>query len=286
LLEELQDAGPDTVLDALEEAERAWLIVAERSGREMRYRFVHELVRQTLGESISMPRRQRLHARVADAIERLYGPNLDRRASVLAHHLYQAGASADLEKAIHYLMLAATLARTGAAHEEALAHMDNALSLLAEEQHPHKAELHAARAIALRSLARSAEAIEAYERAIAGFMTGPNLSELTKATLDLASVHWFSRECRCSMSGQSAKLTVEKQKRVANRDSAGTQLRVTVLRGQQLIGFSYKSRPVIRGRGISLIRRWHTLRFRGRDTRFMCTRTISRNWKGRCPAWR
>jgi tetratricopeptide (TPR) repeat protein len=120
-----------------------------------------------------MPRRQRLHARVADAIERLYGPNLDRRASVLAHHLYQAGASADLEKAIHYLMLAATLARTGAAHEEALAHMDNALSLLAEEQHPHKAELHAARAIALRSLARSAEAIEAYEHAIAGFMTGP-----------------------------------------------------------------------------------------------------------------
>jgi tetratricopeptide (TPR) repeat protein len=196
LLEELQDAGPDTALEALEEAERACLIFAERSGREVRYRFVHELVRQTLGESISMPRRQRLHARAAEAIERLYGSNVDCQASVLAHHLYQAGASADLDKTIHYLMLAARLARTGAAHEEALAHMDNALSLLGEEKHPRKAELHAARAIALRSLARSAEAIEGYERAIAEFMAGSNLPELTEATLRLAAVHFWRAEGR------------------------------------------------------------------------------------------
>ena len=157
LLEDLGSAQPDAALDAVEEAERAHLVSAERAGRELRYRFVHELIRQTLAEALSMPRRQRLHARIAEAIERIYAANLEAHAGVLAHHLYQAGASADLDKTIKYLSLAAKLASNGAAHEEALAFVENALSLVEAEQDPRAAELHAARAVALRSLSRPVE---------------------------------------------------------------------------------------------------------------------------------
>ena len=130
VLEAVERSGDaDDVLDAIEEAERAHLLVAESSAREARYRFAHELIRQTLIEAVSLPRRQRQHARIAEALERVYGASLEKHAPALAHHLYQAGAAADAEKTTRYLMLAAAQARAAAGFEEALAHLDNALSL-------------------------------------------------------------------------------------------------------------------------------------------------------------
>jgi len=208
LLEDLESARPDAALDALDEAERAQLVAVERAGREMRYRFVHELVRQTLAEALSMPRRQRLHARVADAIERLYCASLESHASALAHHLYNAGVVADLDKTITYLIMAARLASASAAHEEALAHIDNALSLVEAEQHPRTAELHAARAVALRSLARAAEAAEAYERAIASFVEAGNLVGAAEASFHLAYIHlWNADGLRgCAVADRAVRL--------------------------------------------------------------------------------
>ena len=143
---------------------RAHLVAAEPAGRDTRYRFVHELVRQTLSETLSLPRRQRLHARVAEAIERVYAANLEAQASALAHHLYHAGAAADPEKTTTYLMLAAKQARAGAAHEEALAHLENALSLWEGEQGVRVAELTEQRAAALLSMGRRDEAVEGYRQ--------------------------------------------------------------------------------------------------------------------------
>jgi eukaryotic-like serine/threonine-protein kinase len=169
LLEELENKQPDAALEAVEEAERAHIVVAEPAGRDTRYRFVHELVRQTLAETLSLPRRQRLHARVAEAIERAYSANLDAHASALAHHLYQAGAAADPEKTTTYLMLAAQQARAGAAHEEALVHLDNALAVCEGETSIRVAELMQLRAGALHCIGRSDEAEDSYQKAIALF---------------------------------------------------------------------------------------------------------------------
>ena len=173
---------------------RAHLVVAEQAGRETRYRFVHELIRQTLAERLSLPRRQRLHARVADAIERIHGVDVESQASALAHHLYQAGAAADSGKALKYLMLAAKLATAGAAHEEALAHLDNALSLIEGERYPHAAELHSGRAVALRSLARLSEAVESYERAIALLIEAGDIQAAAETSFQLAGIHGWNAD--------------------------------------------------------------------------------------------
>src|SRR5262249_52609980 len=130
LLEDLEatDSSRDGALDALEAAERARLIESETPGRTPRYRFVHELVRQTLIETMSPPRRQRLHLRIADGIERTCASSLDSYAPALAYHLYNAGANAPPEKTIHYLSVAAARAGAAAAHEEALDHLPHALA--------------------------------------------------------------------------------------------------------------------------------------------------------------
>ena len=58
----------------LEKAQRMEIVVPSAEGPERPFTFSHELVRQTLLAGISAPRRERLHAAVADAIEQLSFP--------------------------------------------------------------------------------------------------------------------------------------------------------------------------------------------------------------------
>ena len=186
LLEELENNHPDAALNAVEEAERAHLVVPEPDGRDMRYRFVHELVRQTLAESLSLPRRQRLHARIADSIERVYSGNIEAQASQLAHHLFQAGAMGDPEKTTKYLVLAAGKARAGSAYEEALGHLDHALLLWEGEASLRVADLLLQRATILRSLSKPDEAVESYRRAIDLFEATGALARVAEASIALS----------------------------------------------------------------------------------------------------
>jgi hypothetical protein len=118
---------------------------------------------------LSLPRRQRLHARVADVMERVYATSIEAHVSALAHQLYQAGSSLDQEKTIHFVSEAARQASGAAAHEEALDHLDNALSLLDDERTARAADLGARRAGVLWSLFRNQEAVQEYELALAPF---------------------------------------------------------------------------------------------------------------------
>ena len=179
----------------MEEAERAHLVSAEpAAGREMRYRFVHELVRQTLAETLSMPRRQRLHARVAGAIERVYAANLEARHRRWRYHLYQAGAAADPEKTTSYLMIAAQQARANAAHEEALAHLENALSVWEGEESSRVAELTAQKGAVLLSLGRPDEAADYCRKAIAMFENAGAVAQAARTGWLLAGIHVWRLE--------------------------------------------------------------------------------------------
>jgi serine/threonine protein kinase/tetratricopeptide (TPR) repeat protein len=186
LLEELENRKPDAALDSVEEAERAHLVFPEADGRDARYRFVHELIRQTLAESLSLPRRQRLHLRIADGIEKVFSGRLEAQVSQLAHHLYQAGAVADPEKTTHYLVMAAKQARAGSAHEEALENLDRALSLWEEQGDLRTAELLEQRASTLRSLGRPEEAVASYRKAIDLFEANGALAKVAEASIALS----------------------------------------------------------------------------------------------------
>src|SRR2546426_11301069 len=89
LLQSLTQLGADCLLDAIDEAERANLIVAADDvpvvagdrALEARFRFAHDLIRQTLISGLSLPRRQRLHLRVADTMEQVYGKGAEAYAA-------------------------------------------------------------------------------------------------------------------------------------------------------------------------------------------------------------
>src|SRR5260370_38682328 len=85
----------DELFTVIERAQQMGIIVPSAEGPERPFTFSHELVRQTLLASISAPRRQRLHAGVADAIERLYPGAVNERAGQIADHLLKAGSFAD-----------------------------------------------------------------------------------------------------------------------------------------------------------------------------------------------
>jgi class 3 adenylate cyclase len=124
-LNALSEEKEDDLLDALDEAERARLVIAE-DGRQPRFVFAHEQIRQTLLGRLSFLRRQRLHGRVADTLERLHGGHLDEHVSDVAYHLVQAGAG---ERAAKYLHQAGLSAAARLATPEALASFARAAEL-------------------------------------------------------------------------------------------------------------------------------------------------------------
>lgn len=191
LLEALEPERTDEAIEALEEAERAQLVEPLQRAGEIRYRFVHELVRQTLVEALSLPRRMRLHKRIAEAIEHIYG---ETHVSAIAHHLYHAGGAADLDKTIQYLIRASQMASTGAAHEEALTNIDRALSLIESKQHPKMGELALARGAALRSLGQQSEAIEWFERAVEANVAADNSAGAIAASLNLVHIYMWNAD--------------------------------------------------------------------------------------------
>lgn len=127
LLEALREVSPDELVDALDRAERATLVKPSPGGRS-HLTFTHELVRQTLLAGISTVRRQRLHARVADAIERL-ALQPEERAADIAFHLSQAGDAAEPQTALRFQLLAGDQAVAGAAYAEALQSYERGLAI-------------------------------------------------------------------------------------------------------------------------------------------------------------
>ena len=163
LLEEIVDIDGDRLLDIVEEAEAAKVVVPESRGSEVHYSFAHELIRQTLLSGLSLLRRQRLHLAVANAIERTDPRCGDTRPSEVAHHLLQAGAGADTERTLGYLERTADRALEAAAFEEALRAVDDALSLVDESDARRRAKLLERRGWTVRALGDFEQCIEIWE---------------------------------------------------------------------------------------------------------------------------
>ncbi|HUR51991.1 MAG TPA: AAA family ATPase [Mycobacteriales bacterium] len=169
LLEEITDVDSRMLLDIVEEAEAARVVVPEDRGGAIHYTFAHELIRQTLLTGLSLLRRQRLHLAVADAMERLYPDARESRPSEIAHHLLQAGAAADPLRTLDYLEHAVDRAMASAAFEEALRSAGDALSLVPREDVLRRARLMERQGQAARALGRYDECLAIWDDVVTAY---------------------------------------------------------------------------------------------------------------------
>jgi tetratricopeptide (TPR) repeat protein len=106
---------------------------------------------------------------------------------VLAHHLYQAGAAADLQRTARFLMLALRRSIAAGAFEESLETSDQLISLELGADSPLLAETYENRGRALSGLQQSDEAVEALERALALYESQRSDAGISRAARALAS---------------------------------------------------------------------------------------------------
>ncbi len=133
-------ADEDALLDALDEATAVQLIRANAggagassSGSEDSFAFTHDKIREVLYEELNPIRRRRLHQRIGETLETLYGASVrdgaaagqgaDAHAQDLAHHFMQAG---DLPRSLAYARRAARIAMRVFALDEALKFLEQA----------------------------------------------------------------------------------------------------------------------------------------------------------------
>jgi DNA-binding CsgD family transcriptional regulator len=122
----MENVSEDALLELLEEALDAH-IIREAAGSLEGYQFTHALIQETLLDELSAARRVRLHARIASALEELYGPAADEHAAALARHFAEAETVLGGEKLVRYSIMAGEQALAVYAYEDALDHFQRAL---------------------------------------------------------------------------------------------------------------------------------------------------------------
>lgn len=119
LVRVVADVEPTELVDALDEAVREGLL-AGVSGSGGRFRFSHDLVRETLYDDLAPGQRMRLHRRVAEGLEHLHEASPDAHLAELAYHWYEAeqdGGPSD--RSVDYARRAGEQAARSIAFEEA-----------------------------------------------------------------------------------------------------------------------------------------------------------------------
>ena len=156
----ITDQQDDGLLDALDEALGAQVL---RETAPSAYDFTHALIRHTLYEELSTPRRVLLHRQIGDVLERLYADDVEPHLAELAHHFHEAAPGGDLAKAIHYLRRAGDRCVRQLAYDEAVAHYERAAEFEAEDRGRCELLLALADALARAGMRTRAEAT--FERA-------------------------------------------------------------------------------------------------------------------------
>jgi predicted ATPase len=160
VLRAMSELPEEALVRALEEAERGQVVVSDDRGR---LTFVHELTRQTLLSGVTALRRQRLHLRAAEAIERMHRGATDVHLAELAGHYRAAGGAADPAKVVEYSTRAGDRALDIGAYAESIRYFGDAIAALDEPRRQSAndgalADLHRKTGTAYKNLAKWPEA--------------------------------------------------------------------------------------------------------------------------------
>ena len=154
------------LLDAVDEAVGSGLI-QEAPKRRLAFRFAHELVRRSVSDRVSAPRRAELHLRVARALEAEPASGSGRgRLAALAHHYAEAAPVGGAERAVSYNLLAAESASAALAFDEAADRLRMALTLGIDDRHERGA-VHLDLGYACHRAGRSLDALAAFRESAA-----------------------------------------------------------------------------------------------------------------------
>jgi class 3 adenylate cyclase/predicted ATPase len=127
LLHAIADLPNDALRLGLTRLQAAEFVYEARLFPELEYSFKHALTHEVAYGSVLQEKRQALHARIVESIERLYADRLAEQVDLLAHHSSRAGLDA---KAVSYLHQAGERAVGRSANREALGFLERALALL------------------------------------------------------------------------------------------------------------------------------------------------------------
>ena len=117
----------DVALDRqLSTLQRAELIREAARVPELEYIFQHDLTREAAYNSILLRERREFHMRVGEAVEEIFNDRLEEQSHLLAHHFHQAG---DVQRALHYSVMAADAAARLYANDEAITHYTRAIEI-------------------------------------------------------------------------------------------------------------------------------------------------------------
>lgn len=132
VLAQMQGVSEDELLEVIEEALASQLISERSGGTFPAYAFSHALVRETLYDELSLPRKQRRHLAAGRALEAVHGRDRDRVAPILASHFRLAGTAADPAVTLDYANRAAQAALAVYAWEDAIAHLEAAAEIMGD----------------------------------------------------------------------------------------------------------------------------------------------------------
>jgi len=124
LLVAIADALEHEVRAELTRLQAAEFLYETRLFPDLEYTFKHALTHEVAYQGLLHEQRRALHARIAEAIERLTPEQVAQQAERLAHHALHGGL---WEKAVIYLRQAGLRAMMRAAYREAITHLEQAL---------------------------------------------------------------------------------------------------------------------------------------------------------------
>ena len=160
LLAATADVKEDEVLDALDEAVAAQLLIAQRDDA---FAFTHDKIREVLYEELNPVRRRRLHLRTAEGLERHHN-RTTKPVEKLAHHFIAAG---EHGRGLDYAKQAALEAERLFAYDEALAAYGRALDCAEALGSPaEEASIEEAMGVVSINTGNLIGALEHFERAL------------------------------------------------------------------------------------------------------------------------